>query len=56
MAKMKGLKFVNELTAPNKTVLESAMEELNAKLDAKFPMTISAGKGKEKVSLVISIA
>jgi hypothetical protein len=56
MAKMTGLKFTNEITAPNKVALTNALEELNAKLDAKFPMTISVGKGKEKVSLTISIA
>ena len=56
MSKVKGLKFVHDVTAPNKAALEASMEELNAKLDAKFPMTLTSGKGKEKVSLVISIA
>ena len=55
MAKLKGVKFVQEVVAPNKAALEAALPELMDKMDAKFPMTISSGKGKEKVSVTISM-
>jgi len=56
MAKLKGLKLNNEVVAPNKAALTAALGELSSKLASKFPMRLTAGKGKEKVSLVISIA
>ena len=55
MAKFKNIKFVQEVTGQDKATIAAAETELRGKLAAKFPMTLSVGKGKEKVSITIDL-
>ena len=56
MAKVKGLKFMHEVVGPNKVMVAEATAELMEKLNAKFPMKLTSGKGKDKVTMVVAIA
>jgi len=56
MSKLKGVKFSHEVVGANKALIAEADTELRNKLGAKFPMNISVGKGKDKVTLTVSLA
>jgi hypothetical protein len=55
MSKMKGLKFTHEVSGQDKKTIAAMTPELATKLASKFPMIVSVGKGKEKVSLTIGL-
>lgn len=55
MAKLTGFKFTAEIEGIDKKTIAAAKDAVVAKLQSKFPIVVSDGRGKEKVSITVNI-